>query len=129
MYYVYFIQRAKRGSIKIWLSKNPEKRLKTLQTGNHSKLNLIAKFPFDSRREAFALENDFHRKFADYKKEGEWFNRVILRRMKEESKDVLKCFDTLYLGLKKHEKSAEVTLAELNFKLDLIIEHLGIKNA
>ena len=41
---LYIIQSDKTGMIKIGRSKNPQKRLKQLQTGNPNKLKLIASF-------------------------------------------------------------------------------------
>ena len=84
-YYVYFIQKG-YGSIKIGVAKNPEARLKNLQTGNHGKLYLIAKFPCASVAAARNLESDLHKKFERFRLEGEWFRKSILREFKDRSK-------------------------------------------
>lgn len=85
IHYVYMIQKG-YGSIKIGVSNNPEFRLKQLQTGNHGSLYLIAKFPFESRKEAESMEKDLHVKFQSYRLEGEWFKKGILRLFKSRSK-------------------------------------------
>jgi predicted GIY-YIG superfamily endonuclease len=57
MTYVYFIQKG-YGSVKIGVADNPEQRLRSLQTGNHGELHLIAKLPCSSRSAAFEMERD-----------------------------------------------------------------------
>jgi predicted GIY-YIG superfamily endonuclease len=86
--YVYLIQRG-YGAIKIGVSDNPESRLKQLQTGAQERLRLIAKFPSNSRTEAFNLEKDLHDKLAHHRLKGEWFHRRILREMKVEGRRVI----------------------------------------
>ena len=97
-YYVYFIQKG-YGSIKIGVSDNPEKRLKQLQTGNHGSLFIIAKFPFETRREALSLEYDLHKMFKNDKINGEWFKKSILRKFKDRSK----IFPNIFRPLSKGE--------------------------
>ena len=80
-FYVYLIQKG-YGSIKIGVAKNPESRLKVLQTGNHGELFLIAKFPCTCRTEAYALESDLHKRFARFRLNGEWFKKIILRKFR-----------------------------------------------
>ena len=67
--YLYFIQSDKTGMIKIGRSKNPNKRLKQLQTGNANKLKLIASFEGMGWREKL-----IHEKLDRWSEEGEWFN-------------------------------------------------------
>ena len=66
---IYFIQVENKGPIKIGYAKKPEQRLKTLQIGNHKKLNLIAVIPGEP-----PLESKIHRDLKDFKRNGEWFN-------------------------------------------------------
>ena len=47
---LYIIQSDVSGNIKIGRSKDPQKRLKQLQTGNPNKLKLIAEFKSDPNR-------------------------------------------------------------------------------
>jgi hypothetical protein len=67
---LYFIQSAKTGMIKIGRSKNPEKRLKQLQTGSPNKLKLIASFKEEGWR-----ESELHEHLREWKvrSNGEWF--------------------------------------------------------
>ena len=83
-FYVYMIQKG-YGSIKIGVAQNPELRLKTLQTGNHGELFLIAKFPCTGRAEAYLLEADLHKRFSNFRLKGEWFKKGILRELKHRS--------------------------------------------
>jgi len=78
MWYVYFIRQAqKKGNcpIKIGVSKDPDYRLKRLQTGNPNKLEVIAAIPFDIEKDAYTMERSLHW-IAENKYQrliGEWF--------------------------------------------------------
>jgi hypothetical protein len=68
--YVYAIREVDGGRIKIGISKDPERRLKQLQTGSSSELELVA------MREAtggFADEKEIHRLNESVRIHGEWF--------------------------------------------------------
>jgi hypothetical protein len=67
--YLYFIQSDRTGMIKIGRSKDPNKRLKQLQTGNANKLKLISSFKGMGWREKL-----IHEKLNRWSEEGEWFN-------------------------------------------------------
>ena len=67
--HLYFIQAHKTGMIKIGRSKDPNKRLKSLQTGSGDKLKLIAVFEGQGHREF-----ELHDRLASYRKQGEWFD-------------------------------------------------------
>lgn len=81
MCYVYFIQQG-RGSIKIGVSDDPERRLKELQTATSRQLRLIAKLCLPNRAAAFDLEKDLHAAYGHLRGTGEWFKPRILREMK-----------------------------------------------
>ena len=67
--YLYFIQSDVTGMIKIGRSKDPQKRLKQLQTGNPNKLKLIACFEGLGWREKL-----LHEELQMFRKKGEWFD-------------------------------------------------------
>ena len=67
--YLYFIQSDLTGMIKVGRSKDPQKRLKQLQTGNPNRLKLIASF-----REKGSEEKYLHEVLNNYKQKGEWFS-------------------------------------------------------
>lgn len=70
--YVYFIQAGdERGPVKIGYSCDVEKRLESLQTGNHLSCRVIAKFP---HADAPEIERKLHSRFANQRLEGEWFS-------------------------------------------------------
>lgn len=76
--YVYFIvtEKTKGGGkcrMKIGKAKNPEKRLKQLQTGNPSPLKLIGKIKCSSEKHAFEVEKAAHRYFNSSNLRAEWF--------------------------------------------------------
>lgn len=66
---LYIIQTNNCGMIKIGRSKNPEIRLKQLQTGNHSKLKLIWVFEGLGHKEKY-----YHELLKQFKIKGEWFS-------------------------------------------------------
>jgi len=61
---------------KIGFSKNPEKRLKTLQTANSEKLYLHYKFEINEET-ARQFENFVHRDLNYNRTRGEWFNSSV----------------------------------------------------
>ena len=66
---LYIIQSDVTGMIKIGRSKNPQKRLKQLQTGNPNKLKLIVAFKGEGWK-----EKNIHERLDRYRLEGEWFS-------------------------------------------------------
>ena len=66
---LYIIQSDVTGMIKVGRSKDPQKRLKQLQTGNPNKLKLIASFKGEGWK-----EKTLHERLRRYRLEGEWFS-------------------------------------------------------
>ena len=71
---VYLIQSLEDSYYKIGVSKHPQKRLSEHQTGNPSPLKLIEVYSTDL---AYKIEGTLKRRFAHYKKEGEWFDLSV----------------------------------------------------
>jgi predicted GIY-YIG superfamily endonuclease len=73
-YYVYIIQNAK-GHCKIGFSRDPERRLKEMQTANSRKLKIKKVWKFYSKKKAREIEREAHSRFENFKSEseGEWF--------------------------------------------------------
>lgn len=82
--YLYFIQQGdSTGPIKIGISKNPKKRLHTLQIGNAVPLTLLA-----IHKGTFADEQKIHQIFKEHHIQGEWFDAALpLLMFIEELKD------------------------------------------
>jgi hypothetical protein len=68
--YVYLISDTKTTSYKIGTSSNPEKRLKSLQTGNDNSLKIIHKVQCKNKTQ---VEKALHNQFSFFKISGEWF--------------------------------------------------------
>lgn len=87
--WVYFIQAGERGPIKIGWAEVVSTRMAQLQCGSPMKLTLLVAIPGGAAR-----ERDLHRRFADIRVRGEWFdgtNETLLAyieffRRKQESK-------------------------------------------
>ena len=74
---VYLLQAGLRGPIKIGVARNVRRRLKTLQTGNHQELRVLAVIPCGTDGSARNLESQLHRKFSKSRIRGEWFRDDI----------------------------------------------------
>ena len=71
MSYVYFIKACgPHPAVKIGVSDDVERRLSSLQTGNHLELRLLGRV---KHHDAGWLERRLHEHFADLRLEGEWF--------------------------------------------------------
>lgn len=68
--YVYLISDLNNYTYKIGISKNPENRLKSLQTGNDRKLKIIHKVLCNNYLE---VERALHNQYNFLKVSGEWF--------------------------------------------------------
>lgn len=66
---VYAIRERETGNIKIGISRDPERRLNQLQTGNSSTLELVA----TKRADGFEDETDAHALNSAIRIRGEWF--------------------------------------------------------
>lgn len=71
---IYLIKSLEDGYYKVGISKNPNKRLIQLQTGNSSRLKLVEQYKSEF---AHKIEKTIHRLYSHLKKEGEWFNFSI----------------------------------------------------
>ena len=70
--FVYIIREEGNKRFKIGVSNNPDKRLKTLQTGNPEDLTLLYTSLVCSN--SFEIETYVHEHFKDYLLRGEWFD-------------------------------------------------------
>lgn len=111
--YVYMIYGG--GYLKIGVAQNPDKRLKTMQTGNPYKLRIMALIPFQSRREAFDYENELHKKFKAFHYTGEWFHYGQIKTL---FATYLKSVNKKYNGVfaKKETEIPRQIFDEINFK-------------
>ena len=76
--YVYAIREVDTGNIKLGISQDPEQRLKTLQTGNSSELELVA---FRKAEKRFAEERAIHADAQAYHLRNEWFQQQALEAL------------------------------------------------
>lgn len=71
---IYFIRTKDNANlIKIGVAQDVKSRLDTLQTGNHTALELLGSFPVDSQKHGLAIERKLHDLFRYYRVRGEWF--------------------------------------------------------
>ena len=71
MYYIYLVNESNSSKYKIGYTKNIETRLKTLQTSNAEKLEVIKLFPVDTKPKT--IETYIHKGLSEYRRNGEWF--------------------------------------------------------
>ena len=72
--FIYFIQSAAQGPVKIGIANDPIKRMRDLQTGNPAVLHLRHVVPGDRD-----LEKELHHRFREARIRGEWFGLAYLR--------------------------------------------------
>lgn len=71
--YLYVIGAENEAPIKIGFSKNPEKRLKALQTGYPKALYLHTKQEFETNK-IRVIEKMIHKELSHLRSKGEWFD-------------------------------------------------------
>ena len=80
---VYMIQQGKNGPIKVGKAGNVDARLAQLQTGNPTKLYIVAVLPCNSHKHALQIEKMFHIRFSRLRLHGEWFRPKILNKLRK----------------------------------------------
>lgn len=68
--------------LKIGYSKNPQKRIKAIQSGNPKQLKIPIKWKVVGRNNAKKLESALHKRYGKLRKKGEWFCGSILDSLK-----------------------------------------------
>lgn len=85
--------------VKIGKANNPEKRLKSLQTGNADKLHIKHLIKCKSDKQAISIEMELHKKLSKYRINGEWFSPEGLGKFRKV------CNSMFVLMLPKHTDS------------------------
>lgn len=68
--FIYIIEN--NGVYKVGYSKNPQRRLKTLQTGCSNKLKLVYQLEIETAK-TYIIEKIIHKSLSRYKVLGEWY--------------------------------------------------------
>ena len=76
--YIYAIKEVETGAVKIGISCDPLKRIKTLQTGNSSRLEIVA---IRHAPNGLADERAAHERLKDFRVRGEWFSPDALKQL------------------------------------------------
>jgi hypothetical protein len=74
MSYVYLVSAGSDGPVKIGVSNSPFARLKEIQTGNPTSLELAAMWPTFTRSEAFYVERHVLSDAVLFRLQGEWID-------------------------------------------------------
>ena len=69
--YIYLIKNKDTGHMKIGIAKDIKQRLKALQTGSVSELEVLSLIYSET---PYTLEKNLHNRFASKRLRGEWFN-------------------------------------------------------
>ena len=75
---VYLIHNERANMVKIGISKNPENRLRNLETGGGCKLKLVFYTKMMTTEVALRMECKMHDHYRGVRQQGEWFDDVIL---------------------------------------------------
>lgn len=88
---------------KVGIAKNPEHRLKALQTGHPQPLRIIHKIPTDAKR-THLLEAAMHRNMRHHRMTGEWFDMPLDKLLLEVEHVMIRYEDdpTLSMRLKQN---------------------------
>jgi uncharacterized phage protein (TIGR02220 family) len=118
--YVYFVADTVANSsdsdiyvVKIGISKNPWARLKDLQTGNQSSLELVAKFRAD-----IVSDSEIHEILGQYRTAGEWFKlpsnlaSQIIEHEKVRSSDYISVRSLIVASLRSNTTVATITTTD-----------------
>lgn len=68
-----YVIREENGCCKIGISEDSLRRIRGMQTDNHSRLELVFSVEFETLSQAVIVESSLHRLLSHYKKQGEWF--------------------------------------------------------
>lgn len=71
--YVYIINQLKTDFYKIGITKNADRRIKQLQTGNPIQLEYKKVFKYSGREKIYRVEKKIHNWLKPYKHQSEWF--------------------------------------------------------
>lgn len=71
---IYLIKSLNEGVYKIGVSKNPNKRLKEVQTGNPSPVEILHLYETEN---AYKVEKSLHNRYSHLNTHGEWFELSI----------------------------------------------------
>jgi len=75
---IYLIKSLNEGIYKIGVSKRPNKRLKELQTGNPSPVEILYLYETEN---AYKIEKSLHNRYSHFNTHGEWFELSIKEEM------------------------------------------------
>lgn len=104
---IYFIRTKDNANlIKIGVAQNVKSRLDTLQTGNHSALEIIGSTPIDSHKHALYIEKKIHDLFRYYRVRGEWFRSAAPLRnfITAITRDNMSIADAMAIAITESEK-------------------------
>ena len=122
---------------KIGNSKNPESRLKSLQTSNPSELELIFTYGCQTKDESLFFERCMHQLFSSFRHRGEWFfmsNEIVQRfiddvekRIQWENENIEEAKEEMTTGL-FHVINSEKWVLEniMEFASDTIKQYLEV---
>lgn len=77
--FVYVAKEVQSGRFKIGISKNPDRRIKQLNTGNPEQLILV--HAYLATEQKYQSEALAHSMFKDFRLKGEWFSSVDLKML------------------------------------------------
>jgi hypothetical protein len=110
---IYFIQGKLTKRIKIGFSKNPEQRIKQLQTSAAEEYETLLVLPGNYENETF-----FHKYFAEYRVKNEWFEPSprLVEKIQEKKLDIERAKTEKQIYLKNRENRLYLNRLKKYFK-------------
>lgn len=121
--YVYVIRNLS-GAIKIGIADSVDRRLQSLQTGNHELLTVVYSLKVGSREIALAMERLFHERYAADSVRGEWFF-VDTERLIDDIRFVIACTKVLK-SMEVHEQGKPAKIYKPSRKAPKVTESIPV---
>lgn len=81
--YILSIKTGSEKELKIGITNDLNKRLKSLQTGNSEKIHVEHTEEIDKNINIRKMENWIHSTFDKYRKQGEWFKGIEVKKVRK----------------------------------------------
>lgn len=123
--YVYLIQ-AESGPVKIGIATDPNRRLSELQTANYELLTLLYRLECNSLTDAQQLETVLHRRYAQQRIRGEWFDSDPINIIEdiEMAIGIAQIFKRVFVERVEETITTQSSFSKMSNAREAILSHL-----